>query len=184
MTASDPQLLLRSVRRDKPYDSQQCLNEATIAALVDGTLDDAIHAAAVLHLAQCRLCRSAVTSVSRALGDASIAREIATLARRRRRRFAVAMALSAAAVFLLIALPHRNDGDSQTMRVLPFTNVLPGSVNSGVVASDESLGHVVERIDSGLPFPHALRLTAGRALPSHVEPPTQMGGPPYNVPWG
>lgn len=76
-----------------------------MAALAEGTLDGLARTRALAHLAECPRCRTAVASVSRALGDPMVAREIAPLGGARRRLFRIAVPAAAAAVILLLVMP-------------------------------------------------------------------------------
>jgi hypothetical protein len=105
MTAPDPEHLLRHALRRDALATAQCLDEDTVAALAEGTLDGPARARALAHLAECPRCRAAVASVSRALGDPMVAREIATLGGARRRLFQIAVPVAAAAVILLFVMP-------------------------------------------------------------------------------
>ncbi|MBI3982318.1 MAG: hypothetical protein HY337_05360 [Gemmatimonadetes bacterium] len=97
----------------------QCLDDDTIAALAEGTLDAEARAAALPHLAGCAACRVAVASVSRALSDPSVAREIKPRTRLLRRGFyRIALPLAAAAALVLILARPRPDID-QTLHRAP-----------------------------------------------------------------
>src|SRR5712691_7032786 len=89
----------------------ECLDEDTIAAVVDGVLDPVGRAAATTHLASCARCRRAVAATAATIADAAVARESAAVeGRDRRRRFHIAIpAAAAAAVLLLLAWPRRVD---------------------------------------------------------------------------
>lgn len=85
-----------------------CLDDDTVAALAEGSLDAASRPVALAHLAECPRCRAAVASVARALDDPEVAREIvATPGTRGRRVYRVALPLAAAAVLLVIAWPRQ-----------------------------------------------------------------------------
>ena len=91
----------------------ECLDDDTVAALAEGTLDVAAREAVLPHLAGCSHCRSAVASVARALADLSVAREVRGVEGGGRRRFyRIALPLAAAATLLLVlVLPRQaNDG--------------------------------------------------------------------------
>jgi hypothetical protein len=110
MNAPDPEHLLRHAIRRDGLPTAGCLDEDTVAALADGTLDDVARAAVFPHLAECPRCRGAVASVTRALGDPSVARELATLRGARRRLLQIGIpAAAAAAILLLVAIPGTND---------------------------------------------------------------------------
>ncbi len=101
----------------------ECLDDDTIAALAEGRLEGESHAAAVAHLAGCAWCRAAVASVTRALADSGVAREV----RRAegaglRRLYRVALPLAAAAVLvLLIARPRALDQEPSIHRAPTIT---------------------------------------------------------------
>lgn len=109
MTAPDPERLLRHAISRDARPKAGCLEDDTIAALAEGALDAVARAAALPHLAECPRCRAAVASVTRALGDPAVAREIPTVRPERRRLFQVAIPAAAAAILLLVALPRPND---------------------------------------------------------------------------
>lgn len=95
--------------RESGSPTPDCLDDDTIAALAEGTLEPARHAAALPHLAACPRCRVAVASVARALGDPSVARAArAAEARGRLRVYRIAaIALPAAAVLALLLVRPR-----------------------------------------------------------------------------
>lgn len=104
------QVLAARVEPDRA--TPECLNDDTIAALAEGSLDAAMRARAVPHLASCSRCRRAVASVARALADRAVAHE-AALGRGRRRFLRIALPAAAAAVVLLLSWPPgANDGGS------------------------------------------------------------------------
>ena len=116
MTQPDPlELVRRTLRaqaRPGPL-TPECLDDGTLAALADGTIDPVKREAVLPHLANCPRCRSAVASVARALADSAVAREIEAVGGGGRRRFyRIALPLAAAAVLVLVlAWPrHANDG--------------------------------------------------------------------------
>lgn len=109
MTTPDPERLLRHALQRDALATAQCLDEDAVAALAEGSLDDRARARTLPHLAECPRCRAAVASVSRALGDPVVAREIATLGGGRRRFFRIAVPAAAAAVILLLVMPPQSD---------------------------------------------------------------------------
>lgn len=109
MNAPDPERLLRRAIPRGGLPTAGCLDDATIAALAEGALDDTARAAALPHLAECPRCRAAVASVTKALGDPSVARELTPLRGRRRRLFQIGIPAAAAAIILLVAMPRPND---------------------------------------------------------------------------
>src|SRR6267378_4262852 len=88
----------------------KCLDDDTLAALAEGSLDAAARAATLGHVASCPRCRSIVASVARALADPGVAREVASPGRAGRRRFyQIALPAAAAAVLLVLAWPRHGD---------------------------------------------------------------------------
>jgi len=72
--------------RETPVAKPDCLDEHTVAALADGTLDADGRGRALAHVATCALCRRAVASVAEALAAGPITHEIEIVEGRRRRR--------------------------------------------------------------------------------------------------
>lgn len=113
MTNPDRLDLLRQTLELHPTRSAEssgleCLEDETIAALAEGTIDATARAAALPHLASCSSCRAAVASVARALADPSVAREVAALKGAGLRRFyRIALPVAAAAVLLMMVSPLR-----------------------------------------------------------------------------
>ncbi|HEU5183429.1 MAG TPA: zf-HC2 domain-containing protein [Gemmatimonadaceae bacterium] len=106
---ADPEHLLRHAIPRDALPTAECLDEDMVAALADGTLDDVARTAVLPHLAECPRCRGAVASVTRALRDPSVARELETRRDTRRRLFLIGIPAAAAAIVLLIAMPRPND---------------------------------------------------------------------------
>ena len=142
MTDPDLLKLLRHVLEGPIRDTPECLDDDTVAALADGTLDATARAAVLPHLAVCARCRGALASVARALGDAGVAREVAAAEGDGRRRFyRIAFPLAAAAALLLVLTwprpaddggpPHRGPPPGATAPI-PIAPV-------GVVASASAL---------------------------------------------
>src|SRR5204862_4958762 len=91
--------------RETPIARPDCLDEHTVAALADGTLDAAARGRALAHVATCALCRRAVASVAEALAAGPITHEIEIVEGRRRRGgpiLRIAGPLAAAATVLLL----------------------------------------------------------------------------------
>lgn len=116
MTHPDPLDLLRRAlvlhgSRAAEPPGPLCLDDDSIAALAEGSLDAAARAAAIPHLADCSRCRSAVASVARALAESTVAREAAAVEGfGRRRLYRIALPVAAAAVLLvLVWSPQRLD---------------------------------------------------------------------------
>ena len=113
MTDPDLPNLLRYVRDGPGKETPQCLDDDTLAALAEGTIDPTTRAAVLPHLAGCARCRGAVASVARALADSGVAREVRGVEGAGRHRFyRIALPLAAAAALLLVlAWPRQtNDG--------------------------------------------------------------------------
>lgn len=91
-----------------------CLDDHLVAALADGSLDPDLHRSVLPHLRSCPACLAAVGSVSAALADPGIARELSALERPRssprpRRLYRFALPVAAAAVLLLAWPPPAVD---------------------------------------------------------------------------
>jgi hypothetical protein len=84
------------------FTTAKCLDDDIIAGLADGTLDPALRATVLPHLAGCMRCRTAVASVTRALAEPAVARGIRSAERSPRRLYRIALPLAAAAVLLLL----------------------------------------------------------------------------------
>jgi len=101
--------------RETPIAKPDCLDEHTVAALADGTLDAETRGRALAHVATCALCRRAVASVAEALATVPITHEIEIVEGRRRRRgpvLRVAVPLAAAATVLLLLWSPADDRSS------------------------------------------------------------------------
>jgi|SRR5881394_1737003 len=97
---------------ETPIAKPDCLDEHTVAALADGTLDAETRGRALVHLATCALCRRAVASVAEALADGPITHEIEIVEGRRRRGgplVRIAVPLAAAATVLLLLWSPADD---------------------------------------------------------------------------
>ncbi|HUF27868.1 MAG TPA: hypothetical protein VMM18_12910 [Gemmatimonadaceae bacterium] len=93
-----------------------------IAALAEDGLEPRLRADVLPHVAGCASCRSAVASVARALESPSITRELAAVRRvPRRGLLTYAVPIAAAAVLLLLAIPHRVDDPLPPHRAAPIT---------------------------------------------------------------
>jgi hypothetical protein len=94
-----------------------CLDDETIAAFAEATLDGAPRAAALAHLATCPRCRAAVASVSRALADRTVAREVTRIERSPRyRHLRVLVPLAAAALLVLVIQPFQSTDEATSHR--------------------------------------------------------------------
>ena len=100
----------------------ECLDEDTVAALAEGSLDAAPRPVALAHLAECPRCRGVVASVARALADAKVSSEGAAVERPGRRRFyRVALPAAAAAAVLVFVLPRRTTDSGAVHRAPTIT---------------------------------------------------------------
>ena len=127
MTSQPPDdmpALLRAAAAQPGPAGPDCLDEETIAAVVDGTMDVTARSAATRHLASCARCRGAVASVVRGLADAAVAREITAVDSGRRRRFTrfVLPTIAAAALVLLVVRPRGADEDRSRHRAPAITS--------------------------------------------------------------
>jgi len=97
---------------ETPIATPDCLDEHTVAALADGTLDADARSRALAHVATCALCRRAVASVAEALAAGPITHEIEIVEGRRRRRgplLRIGVPLAAAATVLLLLWSPADD---------------------------------------------------------------------------
>ena len=94
--------------------SPACLDDETVAAIAEGTIDPSTRDRLVPHLADCARCRTAVASVARALADPDVSREVEALTTRRRgpRWLAWSGVAAAAAVLLVLVVPRESDRES------------------------------------------------------------------------
>jgi hypothetical protein len=100
--ALEAQVRIRPVAARGP----DCLDEDTLAALAEGTLDGEPRIDALRHVAGCPHCRAAVTSLFQALKDPTVARELAALERGHSVRIVrIAAPLAAAAILFLLVWP-------------------------------------------------------------------------------
>ena len=198
MTGSDPERLLRHATQRDAFPTAGCLDDDTIAALAEGTLDDIGRAAAFRHLAECPRCRSIVASVAKLLGDPAVGREITALRGGRRRLLRLAISAAAAAIVLLVAMPSRR-ADVPPHRAPTITAVsspIPLSP-AGIVAGADILrwssvngadryrttlfddaGTVVYEIQTGdtvIALPSSIQLTPRRSYLWKVEARTGWG---------
>jgi hypothetical protein len=102
----------------------QCLDDDTIAALAEGTLDAAARAAVLPHISGCPECRSAVASVALALADPALVREIRVLDGAKRSRFyRIALPAAAAALLLVLVSPGARDESGRPHRSPTITGI-------------------------------------------------------------
>jgi hypothetical protein len=123
MTGPQPEFLLRHAGRRDAGTAGPCLDDDTIAALAEGTLDGDARTAALPHIASCDRCRAAIASVAHALSDPALAREIAATERAPRRLPRIAAVAMAAAVLLIVAVPRWGNNDSPPHRAPGITAV-------------------------------------------------------------
>jgi hypothetical protein len=192
MTPPDPDSLLRHALKREAEASAQCLDDDTIASLAEGTVADDKRAGVLSHLAGCARCRAAVASVSRALADPSVAREIATVRGTGRRVLAIAIPVAAAAIVALLVLPQRgDDGSSHRAPTIAAVAAPTLVAPTGVVAAATTLrwssvsgadryrttlfdetGAVLyetEIADTAVALPDSVRLVASRSYLWKVE---------------
>jgi len=112
-----PALLRATAPRPGPA-GPDCLDEETLAAAVDGTLDPVLRTAVTAHLSTCARCRSAVAGVSRLMTDDAVASETAAVDRQRPiRRWHLPLGLAAAAaIALLLVWPRAVNDDGSVHR--------------------------------------------------------------------
>ena len=107
MIDPDPLDLLRHRFESPARETPDCLDDSTLAALADGTLDPAERDAVLPHLATCLRCRGILASVARSLADPGVMRAQAALeGRDRRRLWLIGLPAAAAAILLVLALPR------------------------------------------------------------------------------
>lgn len=141
MTDRDPLDLLRRLAAPM-RETPECLDDDTVAALAEGTLDAAARAAVLPHLAGCARCRGAVASVARALAASGVAREVRGVEGAGRRRFyrIVLPLATAATLLLLVALPRSTDDGIPPHRDPPADASAPVPISPvGVVAEASPL---------------------------------------------
>jgi hypothetical protein len=106
-----------------------CLDDDAIAAFAEGSVDPAVRATALPHLAGCARCREAVASVARALTDPDVGREAAALETRGRGRLwrvtRIVVPLAAASVIVMLSWPPPRDRDDSRHRAPTITAAQP-----------------------------------------------------------
>src|SRR5258705_5602913 len=134
---------------ETPVAKPDCLDEHTVAALADGTLDADGRGRALPHVATCALCRRAVASVAEALAAEPITHEIEIVEGRRRRRgpvLRVAVPLAAAATVLMLLWSPADDRSSAHRGPPPpppaTTPILRSPVGALAAVKDLRWGHV------------------------------------------
>lgn len=195
MTRLDPDAAIRRMLRAAARvgaPTPSCLDDDTVAALVDGTLDAARREAVLPHVATCAWCRDAVASVTRALADAEVAREVTALeGRGHGRLYRILLPLAAAAALLLVLVWPRPTEDGGHRGPPPVASTPVPIAPVGVVASAsplvwtavsgadryrvtlaEASGHLLyetQVADTVLPLPDSIVLVAGRSYVWLVE---------------
>ena len=187
--------LLRAATPQPGSAGPDCLDEETISAVVDGTLDLTARSAATRHLASCSRCRGAVASVVRGLADTAVAREITAIDSGRGRRFTrfVLPAVAAAALVVLVVRPRDADEDGSRHRAPTITSAaapvpvapvaavaearvlrwsaVPGADRYRVTLFDAG-GRVVygaQLADTAATLPDSVKLVAGKSYLWSVE---------------
>lgn len=143
MNQSDPLDLLRQRHDLGARETPDCLDDDTLAAFAEGSLNASAHGAAVRHIAGCPRCRRVVASVARSLADPGIAREIAAIEGSGRRRWLrIALpAAAAAAILVAVAVPRwlRNAGGAHRGTPLPAAQAPRPLHPIGTVAAARAL---------------------------------------------
>jgi hypothetical protein len=191
----DMPALLRAAAAQPGPATPDCLDEMTIAAVVDGSIDPTARSAATRHLASCARCRGAVASVVRGLADAAVAREITAIDSGRGRRFTrfVLPAVAAAALVVLVVRPRGADDDSSRHRAPTITaaaapvplapvaavaeahvlrwSAVPGADRYHVTLFDAGgrLVYEAQLADTAATLPDSVRLVAGQSYLWSVE---------------
>jgi hypothetical protein len=188
--------LLRAAAAHSDVAGPDCLDEETIAAVVDGTLEIPARSAANRHVASCARCRGAVASVARGLADTRVAGEIAKIDRgqgRRRFRRYLFPAVAAAALGIFLARPrgtvddalqHRGPAITTAPAPVPLSPVaavaearvlrwsaVPGADRYRVTIFDAAGKPVYDAqlADTVATLPHTIGLVAGRVYLWNVE---------------
>lgn len=116
---------VRSFRTfETPANTTGCLDEDSLAAMVEGALPEDARAKAVAHLSACEPCRKAVASVARALADPEVAAGIRAVEKStdpRYRRLVPVALVAAAAVLLLLIVPRKVEDPRSPHRAPPIT---------------------------------------------------------------
>ena len=109
------------VSLERLSETDDCLDELTVADFVAGRLGTETRAPVVTHLLSCARCRGVVQAAGRLLADAALGPELSgavrTPAGRRWRRWSLPLGLAAAAALLLLLVPrHGDDGSMPGLR--------------------------------------------------------------------
>ena len=133
MTDPEPTELLRHRLESPARETPDCLDDATLAAVAEGSLAAAARGAALRHVATCARCRGIVGSVARSLADPTVARQVAALEGGAARRWwVIGLPAAAAAIVLVLALPrwvddvsgrHRGPPEGGTQQPRPLAPV-------------------------------------------------------------
>ncbi len=101
---------------ERVTETDDCLDELTIADFVAGRLGTETRAPVVAHLLSCARCRSVVQAAGRLLADPALAPELSSASRapagRLWRRWSLPLGLAAAAVLALLFVSRGGDDDS------------------------------------------------------------------------
>jgi hypothetical protein len=106
VTHPDPLDVLRQRLAVSARETPECLDDATLAALAEGSLEADARGTVLPHLAACPRCRGVVASVARALADRAVAREISRVDRTRRAYWIAVPVAAAALLFLALGVPR------------------------------------------------------------------------------
>lgn len=132
--------LLRHAAHRHRRSTDECLSDALIAEFAGGIRDTKRREPLLSHVSRCASCRSAVTSVARAISDPEIRRSY-TLLWSLQRALPIALPAAAAALLVVLALPERAQDRAPTHRA-PTIAALAEPVPVaplGVVASARTL---------------------------------------------
>jgi hypothetical protein len=117
-----------------------CLDEETIAALAEGTLDEATRTAVLPHVVSCARCRAAIAATARGLADPGVARELAGAGASPRTGRWLAWTGSIAAAVALIILVTPYPGTAPEME----SHRAPVAAGSDIPAQLSPAGTVAE----------------------------------------
>ncbi|MGH7560020.1 MAG: hypothetical protein ACRENB_03265 [Gemmatimonadales bacterium] len=172
----------------------ECLDDETLGALAEGTLDPAVRSGVMLHVAACPRCRTTVASIARLLEDATVAAELRRVGAPGQ-AWLRRVALPAAAVLLIALVPlavqrssqdeaHRSPaiangslptalapvGDVAAVTELRWASV-PGADRYRVTLFDADGGVVYEAgpVDTIVALPDSISLVPGKRYLWKVE---------------
>ena len=137
---------------ERVTETDDCLDELTIADFVAGRLGTETRAPVVAHLLSCARCRSVVQAAGRLLADPTLAPELSGAARapagRLWRRWSLPLGLAAAAALALLFVSRGGDDDSTpSLRDTTLTT----AVAPMPVAPRASVARVHRFVWSGVP---------------------------------